>query len=127
MVEASLARQYEKEHTKEEILEQYLNIVYFGANAYGAEAAALTYYNKEAADLTLPESALLAEEYGERAIYEGGLKIYTTLDPNFQELAVSAVGKVIDPKAGDPSASLVSVEPSTGAVKAMVGARTLSR
>jgi penicillin-binding protein 1A len=60
MIEASLAWQYEKEHTKEEILEQYLNIVYFGANAYGAEAAARTYFNKEAVDLTLPESALLA-------------------------------------------------------------------
>jgi penicillin-binding protein 1A len=60
MVEASLAWQYEKDHTKEEILEQYLNIVYFGTNAYGAEAAARTYYNKEAIDLTLPESALLA-------------------------------------------------------------------
>ena len=45
---------------RSEILEQYLNTVYFGANAYGAEAAASTYYNKKAADLTLPESALLA-------------------------------------------------------------------
>ncbi len=60
MTEASLAWQYEKVHSKEEILEQYLNTVYFGANAYGAEAAARTYYNKEAKDLTLPESAMLA-------------------------------------------------------------------
>ena len=59
VLQASLAWQYEKEHTKEEILEQYLNIVYFGASAYEAEAAARTYYNKEAVDLTLPESALL--------------------------------------------------------------------
>ena len=41
-VEGSLAWQYEKEHSKDEILEQYLNTVYFGANAYGAEAAAKT-------------------------------------------------------------------------------------
>ena len=59
-VEASLAWQYEKGHTKHEILEQYLNTVYFGSNAYGAEAAAKTYFNKDAADLTLSESALLA-------------------------------------------------------------------
>src|SRR5919199_6072376 len=58
--EASLAWQYEEEHSKKEILEQYLNTVYFGANAYGAEAAAKTYFNKSADDLTLPESALLA-------------------------------------------------------------------
>src|ERR671927_185335 len=42
MTEASLAWQYEEQHTKEEILEQYLNTVYFRANAYGAEAAART-------------------------------------------------------------------------------------
>ena len=194
MTEASLAWQYEEEHTKEEILEQYLNTVYFGANAYGAEAAARTYYDKSAAELSLPESALLAgiinlpgtydpfadpetarkrrdivldrmleqgyinqeehdeataqgldlsrgrveyendnqyfldavrkelaEQYGDQAVYEGGLTIYTTLDPNLQGLAAAAVEKVVAPESGDPSASLVSVEPSTGAVRAMVG------
>jgi penicillin-binding protein 1A len=194
MIEASLAWQYEEEHTKEDILEQYLNTVYFGSNAYGAEAAARTYYDKEAADLDLQESAMLAgiinlpgtydpfsdpesakarrnvvldrmleqgritseehddavgqdlnlnrgeveaehdnvyfldavrkelaEKYGDEALYEGGLKIRTTLDPRLQGLAVAAVDEVVAPKSGDPSASLVSVEPSTGAVKAMVG------
>jgi penicillin-binding protein 1A len=194
MTEASLAWQYEEGHEKDEILEQYLNTVYFGANAYGVEAAARTYYDKEAIDLTLHESALLAgiinlpgtydpfsdpesakarrdivldrmleygyitpgeheeavaqgldlsrgtvetaseneyfldavrkelaEQYGDRALYEGGLKIYTTLDPRLQGLATEAVDKVVDPASDDPSASLVSVEPSTGAVKAMVG------
>jgi penicillin-binding protein 1A len=193
-VEASLAWQYEKENSKGEILEQYLNTVYFGSNAYGAEAAAKTYFNKKAADLTLPESALLAgiinlpgiydpfadpesakerrnvvldrmlehgfitkeehdravasklvlsrgriqyqadneyflnavrnelaEEYGDEAIYEGGLKIYTTLDPGLQEAANTAVDSIVNPEAGDPSASLVSVDPATGAVRAMVG------
>ena len=200
MTEASLAWQYEEQHTKEEILEQYLNTVYFGANAYGAEAAARTYFDKSATELTLPESALLAgiinlpgtydpfsnpgsararrdvvldrmleygyitqdeyeeasaqdlalnrgrveyendnqyfldavrkelaEQYGDRAIYEGGLKIYTTLDAELQGHAVTAVGRVVTPESSDPSASLISVEPSTGAVKAMVGVRTSSR
>jgi penicillin-binding protein 1A len=49
------------------------------------------------------------------------LKIYTTLDPELQEHAMTAVEKVVAPESGDPSASVVSVEPSTGAVKAMVG------
>jgi penicillin-binding protein 1A len=193
-VEGSLAWQYEKEHPKEEILEQYLNTVYFGANAYGAEAAAETYFNKKASDLTLSESALLAgiinlpgiydpfidpksakarrnvvldrmleygyiskkehdravtsrldvsrgrvqyqndneyflnavrkeiaEEYGDDMVYEGGLKIYTTLDPELQAMANDAVDSIVSPEAGDPSASLVSVEPETGAVRAMVG------
>ncbi len=193
-VEASLAWQYEKEHSKKEILEQYLNTVYFGANAYGAEAAARTYFNKSASELTLPESAMLAgiinlpsaydpftdpesarkrrnvvldkmlqygyitreqhakaveapielsrgrvqyendneyflnavrkelaEQYGDEMVYEGGLKIYTTLDPQLQELASEAVDAIVNPEEGGPSAALVSVEPGTGAVRAMVG------
>jgi len=193
-VEGSLAWQYEKEHSKDEILEQYLNTVYFGSNAYGAEAAAKTYFDKKASDLTLPESALLAgiinlpgiydpfvdpesakarrnvvldrmleygyiskeehdkaaaskldlsrgavqyqndneyfldavrtevaEEYGDDMVYEGGLEIYTTLDPDLQAMANNAVDTIVDPEAGDPSASLVSIEPGTGAVRAMVG------
>lgn len=191
--EASLAWQYEQEHSKKEILEQYLNTVYFGANAYGAEAAAKTYFNKSAEELTLAESAMLAgiinlpgaydpfndpasavarrnvvldkmlqygyidrkqhdeavaqdlelsrgrvehendneyfldavrkelaREYGDEMVYEGGLKIYTTLDPQLQEQASQSVDEILyDPN--DPSAALVSIEPSTGAVKSMVG------
>ncbi|MBA3424887.1 MAG: transglycosylase domain-containing protein [Rubrobacteraceae bacterium] len=194
MVEASLAWQYEKEHSKDEILEQYLNTVYFGANAYGAEAASRTYFDKHAGDLTLAESAMLAgiinlpgaydpfsdpesanarrdvvlgrmlaygritkeehdeavaqdlnlsrgrvqyendneyflnavrnelaKQYGDETVYEGGLKIYTTLDPELQEMANTAVDEIVNPEAGDPSAALVSVDPATGAVRAMVG------
>jgi penicillin-binding protein 1A len=193
-VEASLAWQYEKGHTKHEILEQYLNTVYFGSNAYGAEAAARTYFNKEASDLTLSQSALLAgiinlpgvydpyidpesakerrnvvldkmleyghitkkehdeavaskldlsrgriqyqndneyfldavrreiaEQYGDDMLYEGGLEIHTTLDPDLQAMASEAVDTVVNPETGDPSAALVSIDPSTGAVRAMVG------
>jgi len=63
----------------------------------------------------------LAREYGDDAVYEGGLKIYTTLDPELQEMADDAVDSVVDSASGDPSASLVSVDPGTGAVRAMVG------
>lgn len=52
--------QLERKYTKEEILNMYLNHVYFGQGAYGVEAAAKTYFNKSAADLTLGESAMLA-------------------------------------------------------------------
>jgi penicillin-binding protein 1A len=168
--------------------------VYFGANAYGAEAAAKTYFNKGTDDLTLAESAMLAgiinlpgvydpfsdpesakarrnvvldrmleygyiskeehdkatkaeltvsrgrvqyendneyflnavrnelaREYGDETVYEGGLKIYATLDPELQEMANTAVDSIVNPEAGDPSAALVSVDPGTGAVRAMVG------
>ncbi|MCD6290406.1 MAG: PBP1A family penicillin-binding protein [Anaerolineae bacterium] len=58
--EAALARRLTRQFSKDEILEMYLNVVYYGHQAYGAEAAARVYFGKPAADLTLAESALLA-------------------------------------------------------------------
>lgn len=199
IMEASLAWQYEEEHSKKEILEGYLNTVYFGEGAYGAEAASRTYFGKSASELTIAESALLsglvkspaaynpyvnpevaldrrnlvldrmleqgyitreehesavnqelqlsreevepenanryfinavrkrlAKEYGAEMVYQGGLRIHTTLDPRLQELANTAVDRIVNPEDGDPSASLVSVEPETGAVRALVGGSDFS-
>ena len=50
----------EKHYSKDEILNLYLNQISYGANAYGIEAAAQTYFSKSAKDLTLAESATLA-------------------------------------------------------------------
>ncbi|MEV4410706.1 transglycosylase domain-containing protein [Catellatospora sp. NPDC049609] len=58
--EARYALAVEKELTKEQILERYLNIAYFGAGAYGIYAAAHTYFSKDPAKLTLDEASLLA-------------------------------------------------------------------
>ena len=58
--EVALAWQMERKYSKNEILDMYLNTVYFGSNAYGIEAAARTYFDKDPVDLTLPEAALLA-------------------------------------------------------------------
>jgi 1A family penicillin-binding protein len=58
--EAYLAWEFEKAHTKAEILEDYLNTVYFGDGAYGVEAASLAYFDKNASDLTIGQAALLA-------------------------------------------------------------------
>ena len=58
--EVFLALQLEKQYTKQEILELYLNQIYFGRGAYGVQAAAKTYFNKNVSDLTLSECALLA-------------------------------------------------------------------
>ena len=58
--EAVLAMRLEQSYSKETILEQYLNTIYFGHGAYGAQAAADTYFGKKVGALTLPESALLA-------------------------------------------------------------------
>ena len=58
--EALLTIQLELNYSKEEILEMYLNQIYYGHSAYGAQAAAQTYFGKDAKDLTLAESALIA-------------------------------------------------------------------
>lgn len=58
--EIALAVKIERKYPKQKILEFYLNTVYFGRGAYGAEAAARTYFKKAAKDLDLGESAYLA-------------------------------------------------------------------
>jgi penicillin-binding protein 1A len=58
--EATLALQLEKRWSKKKILETYLNLVFYGNNAYGVEAASQTYFNKPAAKLSIPEAALIA-------------------------------------------------------------------
>jgi penicillin-binding protein 1A len=60
MAEARVARQIEGRYSKREIMELYLNQIYFGSGAYGIQAAAEEYFGKGAHDLTLAESALLA-------------------------------------------------------------------
>ncbi|NLL21987.1 MAG: PBP1A family penicillin-binding protein [Firmicutes bacterium] len=58
--EAWLAIKMERQYTKNEILEMYLNQIYFAHGAYGVEAAARIYFDKSAAELTCGEAALLA-------------------------------------------------------------------
>ncbi len=58
--EAVVSIKLERKHSKEEILEKYLNTVYFGRGAYGVEAASQTYFKHPASELDLKESAYLA-------------------------------------------------------------------
>ncbi len=58
--EILLAVKLEQYYSKDEILEMYLNQIPYGSNAYGIEAAAQTFFNKSAKDLTLGEAAILA-------------------------------------------------------------------
>ncbi|NTW26796.1 MAG: penicillin-binding protein [Candidatus Moranbacteria bacterium] len=60
VLEAVFAFKIERHYSKQEILDQYLNEVPYGANTYGVETATQTYFGKSAEDLTLDEAAFLA-------------------------------------------------------------------
>lgn len=201
--ELVLTLHLEREYTKEEILNMYLNIVYFGRGAYGAEAAARTFFDKPLGELSLGEISYLAglpqapsiysrdleaaknrqayvlarmvelgyistgdrnrarEEplvfregiskanpagyfldyviyhelvgrlhYGLEELYQGGLHVYTTLDPFLQSAGERALAGGLQAFPGlyrdhqglsQPQGALVALEPGTGKVLAMVG------
>ncbi|MGO9389947.1 transglycosylase domain-containing protein [Rhodoblastus sp.] len=75
--EAILALWLEHRYSKDQILELYLNRVYFGSGAYGVDAAAEKYFGHTARQVTLPEAAMLA----------GLMKAPTKLAPNHNEAA----------------------------------------
>ena len=60
LLEAMVAFRIEHEFTKKQILELYVNRIYFGAGCYGVETASQAYFGKHAKDLNLPEAALIA-------------------------------------------------------------------
>jgi penicillin-binding protein 1A len=180
-----------KRWRKDRILETYLNQVYFGAHAYGAEAAAQTYFSKHAVSLELQEAALIAglpqapsvfdpfqnpkqalarrndvlaamretddisesayqaalaqplgldrgriytrirepfffsyvrelliDEYGASTVRSGGLKVYTTINPRYQRIAIDSMKTVLN-QPGDPASAVVSINPENGAIRAM--------
>lgn len=86
--------QIERNFTKKEILELYLNVSYFGKSAYGVETAANIYFGKRAKELTLPESALLIallkssvnydpERRMERALARRNLVMHNMVDAGY--------------------------------------------
>jgi penicillin-binding protein 1A len=202
--EAVIANRIERKYTKKQILQAYLNTVYFGNGAYGVEAAAETYFNEDVSHVTPPQAAFLAgvirdplgydpilnpisskarrdfaldrmatqnhltqaeadafkatpiparltppqstagatndyfveqvkqillnqsttlgstytDRYNE--LFQGGLKIYTTLDPHLESLAQQSVANGI-PQQNPFTGSLASIDPATGKVRAIVG------
>ena len=194
--EAVYAYQLEQRWSKDRIISEYLNTIYFGNGAYGLQMAAFTYFHKPASGLTLPECALLAAlpksptlyspiehpenakkrrdiilgkmlkkemisredydaavaaplpeqtfsigpenavapyfieyvkeqlvaRYGARTTFEGGLRVYTTINLQKQAAAEAAVAGVLN-QPGDPSVALVSLEPGTSYIRAMIGGR----
>jgi penicillin-binding protein 1A len=66
---------------------------------------------------------LLIEKYGAAVYRQGGLKIYTTIDPKKQEQGRAAIEQQLGQK-GDPSAAIVSIEPKTGYIRTMASSGT---
>jgi len=66
----------EKQYTKEEIIEFYVNIPYLGNGAYGVQQASRVYFNKDVKDLTLPEAAMIAGMFQAPGSYD------PTINPN---------------------------------------------
>jgi len=198
LLEALYTIRIEMNYSKNEILEGYLNTIYYGKGAYGIQAASQYYLGKNAADLTLAEASMLAgipkgpsiyspliseenakgrqkiildsmvkskyitEADANAAIHEtlslvgehshavtqiapyfqdavkqalkndlglddrtielGGLRVYTTLDTEQQELAEKNVSTHMA-KDSELQVALVSMNPKNGYVKAMVGGR----
>jgi membrane peptidoglycan carboxypeptidase len=199
--EASLAIRLERQMTKTEILQRYLNSVYFGNGAYGIQAAAERYYQTDVEQLSLGQAVLLAglirnpvgsdpytnpdaararrdlivdrmttlghlspeqaeaikaeplpapvpdppvggtdyftrhvvdlllkdakylgpdEAERNRLLFTGGLHIHTTIIPATQAQAEQSIAATLPPDRGEFNAALVTVEPSTGAVRAAV-------
>lgn len=69
VAEAAIAIELERRFTKEQILEFYLNSVFFGENAYGVTAAAEVYFDKELSDLTIAEAAALTVPIRNPSLY----------------------------------------------------------
>ncbi|WP_375001037.1 transglycosylase domain-containing protein [Aeromicrobium sp. CTD01-1L150] len=99
--ELKLAIDFEERHSKDEILERYLNIAYFGDGAHGISAAAHHYFSKDSADLNIRESATLAglvqnpDEFNPRVFPERALQRRNTV------LAVMARQGKIDQETAD--------------------------
>ncbi|GMN99753.1 transglycosylase domain-containing protein [Parageobacillus thermoglucosidasius] len=196
--EALYTIRLEANYSKKQILEGYLNTIYYGHGAYGIEAASHYYFGKPAKQLTLSEAAMLAgipkgpyyyspfinekrakarqktvlssmaeagyisekeaeqayqtplvysrhHEAGkkkiapyfqdvvkyalrnqlgldERVIETGGLRVYTSLDPEMQEIAERKIHDIIDPHS-DIQVAFVAMDPRSGEVKALIGGR----
>jgi penicillin-binding protein 1A len=118
--EMELAFWLERKHSKNEILELYLNRVYFGSGAYGVEAAAQKYFGKSAKNVTVAEAAMLA----------GLVKSPSRLAPNRNPEGAEARAKIVlaameDAKFITPAQAQASIAHPSFSVKA-TGAGTIN-
>ncbi|MEW1721676.1 transglycosylase domain-containing protein [Streptomyces sp. NPDC093109] len=124
--ELKYAIQVEEELGKKKILENYLNITFFGQQAYGIEAAAQRYFSKPAKDLTLPEAAMLAGIVQSPSRYDPvNDEEEATKRRNTVIQRMAAVGAVSQEEADKAKAEPIALKvsrPKNGCITAVSGA-----
>ncbi|MFV0128613.1 transglycosylase domain-containing protein [Streptomyces sp. HMX112] len=124
--ELKYAIQVEEELGKKKILENYLNITFFGQQAYGVEAAAQRYFSKPAKDLTLDESALLAGIVQSPSRYDPVNDVQeATKRRNVVLQRMAAVGDISTAQAARAKAAPIKLKvskPKNGCITAVNGA-----
>ncbi len=103
--EALLAVEIERYYSKDEILERYLNLVYFGAGAYGVQAASHAYFGKDVSKLTLPEAAMLAGLVAAPSLYSPYNDVQRARDRQRHVLERMAANGMISSEDADAAAN----------------------
>jgi membrane peptidoglycan carboxypeptidase len=115
LIALMIARQY----SKADILEMYLNTIYYGSQAYGVEAAAQTYFHASAASLSLAQAALIAGLPKAPTAYDPVLHPEAAKQRQLEVLGAMAREGLISPKQGSEAASEgLSVYPPTTTIQA---------
>ncbi|PRH80038.1 penicillin-binding protein [Streptomyces solincola] len=124
--ELKYAIQVEEELGKKKILENYLNITFFGQQAYGIEAAAQRFFSKPAKDLDLPESAMLAGLVQQPSKYDPVSDVdMATKRRNTVLARMAAVGDISAAEAEEAQATPIKLKvsrPANGCITAVDGA-----
>ncbi|WP_256105162.1 transglycosylase domain-containing protein [Streptomyces sp. ODS05-4] len=124
--ELKYAIQVEEELGKKKILENYLNITFFGQQAYGIEAAAQRFFSKPAKDLDLPESAMLAGLVQQPSKYDPVSDVdMATKRRNTVLARMAAVGDISAAEAEEAQATPIKLKvsrPKNGCITAVDGA-----
>ncbi|MDR7543234.1 MAG: penicillin-binding protein 1A [Armatimonadota bacterium] len=116
LAEVFLALEIERRLTKEEILERYLNQVYFGQGAYGVEMAARVYFGKSVRDVTLSEAALLAGLIRAPSVYSPYRSFARAKQQQEIVLArMAASGYISTEEAARARAARITLAPATNA------------
>ena len=109
--EMKLAIELEKKYTKDQILEGYLNIVFFNRDAYGIEAASRHFFSTTAKDLTLPQAALLAGLVNSPTFYDPSVHPDNSVKRRNQVLeAMLSQGKITQAEHDAAAASSVELK-----------------